>query len=105
MYDGLQNCCPIAWSSKHIKRVVCSTLAAETLAGVESLDTAFLLPSINGEILCNKKDEGNEINLFTDKSLFDAIRTTNVILDKRSRVDIAALREMYEKNEFMLHWI
>ena len=30
---------------------------------------------------------------------------TNVILDKRLRVDIAALREMHEKNEFMLHWI
>ena len=33
------------------------------------------------------------MNLFTDnKSLFDAINTTNVILDKRLRVDIAALR-------------
>ena len=42
LYNGLQNCCPIAWSSKHIKCVVCSTLAAETLAGVESLDTAYV---------------------------------------------------------------
>ena len=103
--DGLQNCCPIAWSSKCIKCVVCSTLAAETLAGVESLDTAFLLSSIIGEILGNKKEKGIEMNLFTDnKSLFDAINTTNVILDKCLRVDVAALREMHEQNEFMLHW-
>ena len=68
-YD-FQNCCPIAWSSKCIKHVVCSTLAAETLAGVESLDTAFLLSSIAGEILCNKKDKGIEMNLFTDNKSF-----------------------------------
>ena len=106
LYDGLQNCCPIAWSSKRIKRVVCSTLATETLAGVESFDTAFLLSSNTGEILCNKKDKGIEMNLFTDnKCLFDAINTTYVVLDKRLRVDIAALREMHDKNEFMLHRI
>ena len=92
--------------SKCIKHVVRSTLAAETLAGVESLYTVFLLSSIIGEILSNKKDKGTEMNLFTDnKSLFDAINTTDVILDKRLRADIAALREMHEKNEFMLHWI
>ena len=80
-------------------------MAAETLASVESLDTAFLLSSIIGEILCNKKDKGIEMNLSTDtKSLLDAINTSNVIFDKRLRVDIAALREMHGKNEFMLHW-
>ena len=59
-----------------------------------------LMSSIIREILCNKKDKGIELNLFTDdnKSLFDAISTTNVILDKRLRVDIAALREMHKKN-------
>ena len=91
LYNGLQNCCPIAWLSECIQCVICSTLAAEALAGVESLDTAFLLSSIIGEILCNKKGKGIEMNFFTDnKSLSDAISTTNVILDKRLRVDIAA---------------
>ena len=48
--------------------------------------------------MCNKKDKGIEMDLFTDKkSLFDAINMTNAILDKRLRVDIAALREMHEK--------
>ena len=51
------------------------------------------MSSITGEILCNKKDKGIEMNLFTDnKSLFYIINMTNVILDKRLRVDIAALR-------------
>ena len=76
LFDGLQNCCPIAWSSKRIKRVVHSILAAETLAGVESLDTIFLLSHIVGELLCNKKDKDTEMNLFTDnKSLFNARRS------------------------------
>ena len=62
--------------------MVHSTLAADTLAHVESLDTAFLLSSIIGEFLCNKKDKGIEMNLSTDnKSLFHAINITNVILD------------------------
>ena len=30
---------------------------------------------------------------------------TNVLYDKRLKVDLAALREMHGKNEFMLHWI
>ena len=56
--------------------------------------------------MCNKKGEGIEMNWFKDnKSHFDAINMTNVILDKHSRVDIAALREMHEKNKFMLPWI
>ena len=46
------------------------------------------------------------MNLFTEnKSLFHAINTTKVFLDKCLRVDIAALREMQKKNEFMLYWI
>ena len=45
------------------------------------------------------------MNLLTDNNgLFDAIDTTNVILDKHLRVDMAALRKMHEKNKFMLHW-
>ena len=88
LWDGLQSCCQIAWSSKHIKHVLHSTLATEALAGVESLDTAFLLSSITGECLCNKKDKGIEMNLFTyNKSLFHAINTTNVILDRCLRVE------------------
>ena len=36
-------CCVISWSSTKIKSIVKSTLAAETLALVDGLDTAFCI--------------------------------------------------------------
>ena len=46
------------------------------------------------------------VEMYTDsKSLFDAIHTTNLMIDKRMRVDIASLREMYENNEVSFHWL
>ena len=38
LVDGEGQCCPLAWRSKIIRRVVKSTLAAETLATVEVID-------------------------------------------------------------------
>ena len=37
---------PISWKSKKIQRVVKSTLAAETLALVEALETCFMIRAI-----------------------------------------------------------
>ena len=46
------------------------------------------------------------MQLFTDnKSLYDDVHTTNVINEKRLRVDISALRKMIERNGFEIHWI
>ena len=51
LVGGNKRCCPLAWEAKKMKRVVKSTLAAETLALVEALDMAFYLGSILSEIL------------------------------------------------------
>ena len=45
-----KNCCPLAWEAKKMKRVVRSTLAAETLALVEAVDMAFYLGCVLSEI-------------------------------------------------------
>ena len=104
--DESFSCCPIAWSSKRIKWVVRSTLAAETLAAIERLDSALLISNIISEIIFAEKGAKIEMQLFTDnKSLYDDVHTTNVINEKRLRVDISALREMIERDEFEIHWI
>ena len=41
---------PISWKSKKIQRVVKSTLAAETLALIEALETCFMIRAIMLEI-------------------------------------------------------
>ena len=100
--DEDYNAVPIAWASKRIKRVVRSTLSAETMAAVDALDTAYLIKKILQEIVSHEIP----IEMYTDnKSLFDSIRTTNLVEDKRLRVDISSLRESYETKEVMFNWI
>ena len=93
---------PLAWSSKRIRRIVRSTLSAETLSAVDSLDSAYLIMKILGEVI----GKTVSIDLFTDnKSMYDSICTTNYVLDKRLRVEIASLRELFETGEVKFHWI
>ena len=102
--DKSGNCTPISWASRKLKRVVRSTLAAETLACIEALDNAYLISKIFSEIL--SETEPREIELHTDnKSLYDTVRTSNLPVDKRLRIDIAALRESVEKDSVSMKWI
>ena len=82
-----------------------STLGAETLSAVDSLDSSHLINKIFSELL-NLKEREIETFLHTDnKSLYDAIGTTNLVTDKRLRVDLAALREQTETESVTFRWI
>ena len=77
--DGNGQCCPILWTSKKVKRVVKSTLAAKTLAMADATDSAYLMSMLLGEIIKGPKAILS-ITCFTDnKSLYDASHTTNTI--------------------------
>ena len=103
--DSKGTCAPISWSSKKIKRVGRSTLGAETLSAVDALDSAYLVAKILTELVdVNEREIAT--SLFTDnKSLYDALNTSNLLLDKRLRVDISALREMNDRGEVSYHWV
>ena len=69
---------------------------------MDSLDSAYLIMKILGEVI----GKTVSIDLFTDnKSMYDSICTTNYVLDKRLRVEIASLRELFETGEVKFHWI
>ena len=88
---------PIAWQSKRIKRVVKSTLAAETLSLVEGAEASFWMKSVLNELTGNTDFD---IECRSDsQSLCNAVRTSTAIADKRLRVDIAILREMLLNGE------
>ena len=88
---------PISWQSKRIKRVVKSTLAAETLSLVEAAEAAFWIQNLYNEITNNK---GCSIECRTDsQSLYNAVKSSTPITDRRLRVDMAILREMLAKEE------
>ena len=69
---------PISWKSRKLKRVVKSTLAAETLALEEALEASFMLKSLLCELFRLENNISNiPITCYTDnKSLVDTINST-----------------------------
>lgn len=98
--DG-ENSCPITWSSHKLKRVVRSTLAAESLAFIEGYEAAYYMRSIISPIIAS---EINIIAVTDCKSLFDAAQTTNNVDDKRLRVEMGCIRELIEKKQVSIYW-
>ena len=109
LYDKNGSSTPISWSSNRVKRIVRSTLAAETLAFTEGADSAFYVASLLEEMLFrNNNSQENRINIdcFTDsRSLFEITGTSNLTSDRRLRVEISAIREMIDNNEITSNWI
>ena len=99
---------PIAWQSRRIRRVVKSTLAAETLAMVDLAEACVFYRKLLLELV-NLQDVKENIPIIckTDNSsLFDAAHSTTQIQDKRLRIEMSILREMLNKSELKsMKWI
>ena len=100
--DG--NRCPIYWRSRKLRRIVKSTFAAETMALLEGAETAVYLACIIKEITgC---EELPITCLVDNKSLVDALHSSNKIEDTRLRVDIAVLEDMISRKEIcQVKWV
>ena len=96
---------PLCWNSFKLKRVVSSTLSAETLALSEALDHAHLLSHIYGEVIYPDRKRIPIIALTDSNSLVEAVKTTNLSTEKRLRIEIASLREAVENKEVKIKWI
>ena len=96
--------CPIYWESRKIKRVVKSTLAAETLALIDCAETAVYISHIMKE-LCNCVTI--PVHCYIDnKSLVDVLESKKNVEDKRLRIDVAVIRDMLQKKEISsIHWV
>ena len=101
--DEFGNCGPILWKSNTIKRVVRSTLAAETCAAVDGLDAAYFISRIFKEFNCSDIT----IVAFTDnKPFYKSAYSTTMVAEHRLRVDIAYIKEMLLKSELLsLSWV
>ena len=96
------NCSPLIWQSKTLRRVVRSTMAAETLSPVEAEEACFWLSGMLKEVLLNHQDRSPQysIECRTDSHhLYDAVNSIRPVLDKRLRINIAILKEMLERKE------
>ena len=90
--------------SRRCKRVAISTLAAETLAAVDGVDSAILIKEIL--MHCLRKDQVVKLVLYTDsKSLEEATDTSNSLAEKALTVEMAVLREHCEKGILDVKWL
>lgn len=98
---------PISWSSTKIKRIVRSTLAAESMALQEGADSAVLLSSLISELIYGDSSKKLEIRCCTDShGLYRSLISTKTVQDRRLRIDIARLREMMERKEIdIVDWV
>ena len=79
---------PIWWNSKKLRRIVRSTLAAETLSMADGIDMAVFLSTLFAELTTGKVGEpALPIVCVTDcMSLFDAIKSNKLVTEKRLRI-------------------
>ena len=99
---------PIWWNSKKIRRVVRSTLAAETLAMTEGIDMAIFIATLFAEITYGKaKPQVMPITCVTDcKSLMDAVNSQNYVAEKRLRMEISGIKELLDSGQVRgLQWL
>lgn len=76
---------PLAWQSKRVKRVVCSTLAGETLAMSDGIDNAIFLSTLFSELTVGSVEHPTTISCVTDNhSLVDAVQSTKSVTEKKT---------------------
>ncbi|KAL5006315.1 hypothetical protein ScPMuIL_015121 [Solemya velum] len=98
--DGLFS--PICWQSKRIRRVVRSTLAGETLALADGVDNCIFLSTLYMELTkgVSQPSEVLPITCVVDNhSLYDAIKSTKFVADKRLRLEISNIKELLKTNK------
>ena len=101
--DDTGKCCPIAWNSTRIKRVVRSTLAAETLALADGQSAATFFKRSLGKIFPSIIPQS--VKIITDnKSLYDSSNTTHSISDKELTIDMNYIREKLDRKEMEIYW-
>ena len=89
--DSSGHLCPLSWRAGKIRRVVKSSLAAETLALQEGVEEAIYIQKLLTEMCPSCSFP---IHAFVDnKSLVEALGSTRLVDDRRLRITIGALKE------------
>ena len=99
------NSAPIVWTSKKVKRVVKSPLAAETLAVQEAVEHATLVKAVICEMYDLEESEIPIVCITDSKSLRDTVHTTTVVEDKGLMIDLCCLREKIQGELITVKWV
>jgi hypothetical protein len=91
---GENKACPLVWKSNKIKRVVKSTLGAETMACLQGLEEALYLKHIFSEL---QSSLDIPVVAYVDsKSLKDNVHSTKLVDNRLLRIDIARIKQMLQ---------
>ena len=104
--DGIYT--PLSCQYRKLRRVVTSTLTAETLALQEVIEVAFVVKYILLEILnLNIENQILPIKCITDsKSQHDVVYSSNIPTEKRLKIELCSIRESLEKGEIKcIKWV
>ena len=106
LVDKHERCIPLDWVANKVKRVVKSTIAAETLALANGIDQAIFARRLISELL-GWKEETLQIEAIIDnKSCLEAVNSTSLVDDKRLRREIASIKELLETKELQtVKWV
>ena len=95
--------CPIYWQSRKVRRVVKSTLAAETLALLDAAEAGVFIAKIIEELSGEKLFVRCKVD---NKSLCDAIYSAKSVEDRRLRIDLAVIKDMITRQEIReVEWV
>ena len=102
--DSKGKICPLAWRSRTLRRVVRSTIAAETSAMVDALDASYCISRIFAQMV---SCPSVKIQAITDnESLYRNAHSTTMSDEHRLRVDIAIIKEMISRKELNgIKWV
>ena len=102
--DDSEFATPLIWCSKKLKRIVRSTLFAETYALLEAIDACiFLRRMITSQLL---NIENIKIECYVDsQTLCDSIVSNKLNEDKRLRHEIECLKETVELDNVDVYWV
>lgn len=102
--DG-ENRCILSWRSCKLKRVVKSTIAAETLALLDGAEAAVLFAHTISLMLKNVPRP--IVKCFIDnRSLADTLQSTKQVEDKLLRINMAVLRDMLQRGDIhSVSWV
>ena len=95
--DSKGNRCPVMWKSRRIRRIIKSTLAAETMALLEAAESGCYIGRLFEDIGITRKIP---IKCYVDnKSLVDALRSVKKVDDKYLWNNIACLKNMIGRKD------
>ena len=84
-----------------------STLAAETLASSESIETSYYVRNLLIGIL-NKTDNDKDFHIIAhvdNKSLYENVYSTKKVEEKRLRIDLGMITQHIDQGYLTIKWV